>query len=68
MIHDISMALVPEDGPPDTSAFDPDVEAALRRIADPCSIATGESSGKIAQSLPLPSTHISVGTEPWGKT
>lgn len=35
------MALVPEDGPPDTSAFDPEVEAALRRIVDPCSIATG---------------------------
>jgi metal-sulfur cluster biosynthetic enzyme len=37
----LSMALVPEDGPPDISDFDPDVEEALRRIVDPCSIATG---------------------------
>lgn len=35
------MALVPEDGPPDTSSFDASIEAALRRVADPCSIATG---------------------------
>jgi metal-sulfur cluster biosynthetic enzyme len=26
---------------PDTSGFDPDIEAALRCVADPCSIATG---------------------------
>ncbi|MFI5624011.1 iron-sulfur cluster assembly protein [Nocardioides sp. NPDC051685] len=37
----LSMALTPEDGPPDTSGFDPSIESALRRIADPCSIATG---------------------------
>lgn len=36
-----SMALTPEDGPPDTSSFDPAIESALRRIVDPCSIATG---------------------------
>ena len=38
---DLSMALGPEDGPPDTSGFDRDVETALRRVVDPCSIATG---------------------------
>ncbi|MEV8517208.1 iron-sulfur cluster assembly protein [Dactylosporangium sp. NPDC051484] len=36
-----SMALGAQDGPPDTTHFDADVEAALRRIVDPCSIATG---------------------------
>ena len=37
----VSMDLGPQDGPPDTSDFDPEVEAALRQIVDPCSIATG---------------------------
>lgn len=40
-------------GPPDTSAFDPDIDEALRRIVDPCSIATGVPINLVDMGLVL---------------
>lgn len=51
--HNRSMALGPQDGPPETTHFDPDVDAALRRIVDPCSIATGVPINLVEMGLVL---------------
>jgi metal-sulfur cluster biosynthetic enzyme len=48
-----TMALGPQDGPPEITGFDPDVAAALRRIVDPCSIATGVPIDLIDMGLVL---------------
>jgi len=40
-------------GPPETSAFDPEIAGTLRRIVDPCSIATGVPINLIDMGLVL---------------
>lgn len=43
---------------PDTSGFDPAIDAALRRIADPCSIATGVPIDLVSMGLVLEASRV----------